>query len=226
MHSASSEVVDFCRECNPVDFESFMERCEQLRVLLEETNRHVNLTAINTPEMYWSKHVADSLALGKYFPAWLERPVHLADIGCGAGFPSLVLALAYPSWQITAIDSIGKKTAFVRTAVKELKLKNVNVITARSCEMAHKKEWEWEFEIITARAVSVATKLVRENLPMLRPGGSFILYKTPTQVAEDLPEVNQEAAAVNLTWKTTPVFALPAEAGSRQFLYSEQVQED
>ena len=98
------------------DFDMLIEKCSTLYQILSIANEQVNLTRIDSEEGFWIKHVADSLMLGVAFPDLTTKQLRVGDIGCGAGFPSLVLAMAYPNWEISAIDSVGKKTAFVERA--------------------------------------------------------------------------------------------------------------
>ena len=220
MNTVTEDVIEFCRECQPVDIGLFFDRCEQLRVMLEETNRQTNLTAITDAAEFWRKHVADSLALGKFFAPLLHEGGSMADIGCGAGFPSLILAAAYPAMKITAIDSIGKKTAFVAMAAQALQLTNIQVVTARTKELGCKTEWQGRFTLLTARAVAEARKLFRENRQLLKADGQFIFYKTPTQAAAEIIDVSKDSQRYHWGWDTSPVFDLPGSGGSRQFLFS------
>ncbi|MDD3117969.1 MAG: class I SAM-dependent methyltransferase, partial [Victivallales bacterium] len=138
----------------------------------------------------------------------------------GAGFPALILALAYPQLQLTAIDSIGKKTAFVREAATQLELTNINVVTGRSREMARRTEWQGRFDLITARAVADARTIFRDSRAMLNPRGRYILYQTPTQAATELPQVAAAATGYGFHWEAAPEFELPEDGGPRQFIWS------
>lgn len=197
--------------------EKFRKLMDELHEFLCEYNEKVNLTRITDYQDYINKHVCDSLLIGAAFPELTGRELKICDIGCGAGFPSLVLAAAYPKWQITAMDSIAKKTTFVKLAAEKLNLKNLEVITGRSNELNRKAEWKNRFDIVTARAVAVAKTVYNDARNFPKAKGRFILYKTPDQLAEDLPQIR--ASASNKKWQTTEIFTLPDEAGLRQFLY-------
>ena len=214
MMSAYQKIILDANVQNP---ENFCRKIDILHNFLYEYNQNVNLTRITEYEDYIVKHICDSLLLGVAFKELTAKSLSLCDIGCGAGFPSLVLACAYPEWKITAVDSIGKKTTFVCLAAEKLELANIEVITGRTNELNRKKEWHNRFDIVTARAVATAKTVYTDAKNFPKQSGRFILYKTPDQLQEDLPEIKK--CASHKSWKVTPVFELPSDAGSRQFLY-------
>lgn len=197
--------------------EKFRKLMDELHEFLCEYNEKVNLTRITDYQDYINKHVCDSLLIGAAFPELTGRELKICDIGCGAGFPSLVLAAAYPKWQITAMDSIAKKTTFVKLAAEKLGLVNIDVFTGRTNELNRKAEWKNRFDIVTARAVATARTVYTDARNFPKTSGRFILYKTPEQLKEDLPEIRSCASHKN--WKVTEIFELPDSAGSRQFLF-------
>ena len=211
----------YAAECGVTDPAAFAEKCLKFYDILIETNKTFNLTRITEPEEFASKHVYDSLAIFKYFPELINGQQRIADIGCGAGFPSLILAMACPSLQLTPIDSIGKKAAFVERAAKELGLDNVKVVRGRSCELNCKQEFSRRFDVVTARAVAPAPIIYGDALNFPKRKGRFILYKTPDQAAEDVPALELFCRKHPAVWKTTEVFELPGGAGKRLFLYTE-----
>lgn len=217
------DVAAFAVSCHVRDIDHFLLRCTKLFELLTEANSLYNLTRISSPEGFWIKHVADSLAIARYFPELAKTRIHVADIGCGAGFPSLVLASAFPEMLITAIDSTGKKSAFVKMAATQLELKNLRVTHGRAIELNRQPEWQGRFELITARAVAPAMTIYRETNRMLNKNGRWILYKTPEHAMNDLEVMNNETLKYGLQWQLSPEFNLPQESGTRQFLYSSNI---
>lgn len=207
-------------ECEVSSPEQFIVMCDKLEFLLNETNQHTNLTRICDHDDFINKHVADSLLIAKYFPELTNSPMELADIGCGAGFPSLILAIAYPKLNITAIDSNQKKCAFVTATAEKLELNNLKVVAGRARELNRQTQWQGKFSIITARAVAEAATIFRETKNMLAPTGQFIFYKTPQQVESDLPILEKFAAKYKFSWQTTEIYKLPDDVGQRQFIYS------
>ncbi|MDD5599228.1 MAG: 16S rRNA (guanine(527)-N(7))-methyltransferase RsmG [Victivallaceae bacterium] len=211
---------NLCRQCsvrNPADFIS---RSGRLYELLSAANRKTNLTRIQSESDYWIKHVADSLLVARYFPKLSSETLRLADIGCGAGFPSLVLASAFPALQITAIDSTGKKTDFVKTAAVTLELNNIEVITGRARELNRQPDYIERFDVVTARAVSDLRTLFRETRNLIKANGQFVFFKTPEQAAKELPEIENDTRKYSLNWAQTEIFSLPGNSGRRLFIYS------
>lgn len=218
---AGFDIAAFCRACGVPDVEHFLERCCVLYDVLVMTNKQYNLTRIDSPEGYWTKHIADSLSIARYYPALTRERLRVADIGCGAGFPSLVLALAFPNLWIMAIDSTGKKIKFVQQTASILELKNLRTTHGRAGELNRLDEWKDYYHVITARAVAPAAKIHGETRNMLKRGeGRYILYKTPEYVAADLGEMNALTGVSGTTWGATEEFDLPNQAGRRQFLHS------
>ena len=116
---------DYAANCGVASPENFAKKCAVLREYLIEVNQTTNLTRITEENDFNIKHVADSLGLALCFPELPKESLRIADLGCGAGFPSLILALAFPHWHITSIDSTGKKINFVRSAAEKLGLSNL-----------------------------------------------------------------------------------------------------
>jgi len=216
----SFDLKQLAIECNVESPENFIVMCDRLELLLQSTNQHTNLTRICDHNDFIYKHVADSLLITKYFPALTTLSLEVADIGCGAGFPSLILAIAYPNLQITAIDSNQKKCAFVSATATELGLDNLHVVAGRARELNRQAQWQEKFAIITARAVAEASTIFRETKNMLASTGQFIFYKTPQQVEGDLPMLEKNSAKYNFSWATTEIYPLPEDVGRRQFIYS------
>ena len=214
------DLAAFARECGVAEAEHFAARCEELRQFLEVVNRVTNLTRIIEPEDFQLKHVADSLSIAKFFPELRTESLRIADIGCGAGFPSLVLAMAFPALKITAIDSTGKKIDFVTAAAEEFHLTNLRAVHGRSSELNRMPEFRNRFDIVTARAVATAPKIVGDAPDFPKRDGRFILYKTPAQAEEDLPELKRLAAKFQRQWHVEGPFALPGDCGERCFLTS------
>lgn len=196
----------------------FCALCAELYGLLVEANAHTNLTRIAARDEFDIKHVADSLAIADELPEIAEKPWRVADVGCGAGFPSLVLAAAFPQLEITAVDSTHKKIDFVAGAARKLGLDNLSAVAMRAVELARKPEFRERFDLVTARAVASVEKLFPECRRMIAPGGRMVFYKTPNQAGE-LPSASGSSG---FFWRATPQFELPEDSGSRLFIIGER----
>ena len=210
---------DFARECRVGDPERFCASCARLFELLCEVNAHTNLTRITTGAEFEIKHVADSLAIAKVLPEIAEKPWRVADVGCGAGFPALVLAAAFPQLEVTAIDSTHKKVAFVAEAAQQLALKNLSAVAGRAVELSRRPEFRDRFDLVTARAVAAVGKLFPECRRMIAPGGRMVFYKTPQQAAE----LDELTGCRGFDWRVSPEFELPENCGSRLFIIGGRV---
>ena len=150
----------------------------RLRQLLEELahwNRRFNLTAITDPESMVSHHVLDSLAVHRYL-----HGASIADVGTGAGFPGLPLALVNPERRFSLIDSNGKKIRFVSHAVRTLGLMNVEPLQARA-EMLRP---ERPFDTVLARAFAPLPELLEAVAPLCGSGTQVLAMKGKWPQAE------------------------------------------
>ena len=170
------------------------ERLFELAVLLTEYNAHTNLTAITDIDGVIVKHFIDSMTLIPQLDDFAgDRQLTLADIGCGAGFPSLPIAILRPQFSVTCVDSTAKKLEFIRLTAKALALDNVTVLCARAEELAHTEKRE-TFDVVTARGVARLNILSELCLPLVRIGGAFIPMKA--SMADE--ELNEAHKAISL----------------------------
>ena len=145
--------------------------------LLQKWNKVYNLTAIHTIEQMVTSHLLDSLAvLPHLWPgSWL-------DVGCGAGLPGIVLAIAQPEWEFTLIDSNSKKTGFVQQAIIDLNLANVEVHCARIEEWNSGKK----FDGIISRAFAELADFISTTRHLLSKEGRWAAMKGKLEHETDL----------------------------------------
>jgi len=136
--------------------------------LLDKWNRVYNLTAVRETERMVSHHLLDSLAAVPFF-----QVATVLDVGSGGGLPGIPLAIARPEVEVTLIDSIAKKTAFLLQAKAELGLANLNVVTSRVEDYRP----EAGFDVITSRAFSDLKEFVTLTRHLLNPGGRWLAMK-------------------------------------------------
>ena len=138
-----------------------------------EVNKSMNLTAITEENAIILKHYADSASLCGYIP----QGATLLDVGCGAGFPTLPLAIFRPDIKITALDGTAKRIEYVKATASMLGLANVTAIAGRAEELAHSNEYRECFDVVTARAVADLPILAELCIPFVKKGGRFIAMK-------------------------------------------------
>ena len=136
--------------------------------LLDKWNRVYNLTAVRDVERMVSHHLLDSLAAVPFFEGGA-----VLDVGSGGGLPGIPLAIARPDIQVTLIDSIAKKTAFLLQAKAELGLENLKVVTGR----VEAFRPETPFDVITSRAFSDLKEFVTLTRHLLKPAGFWLAMK-------------------------------------------------
>ena len=194
--------------------EALADRFFALTERLLRVNAVMNLTAITDPHEIILKHYADSLRAAKYLP----HGAKVADVGCGAGFPTLPLAVARPDLAITAIDSTDKRIVFVRETAALLGLDNVTAVTARA-EDVGAGELRGKYDCVTARAVAALPVLIEICAPLLKVGGYFFAMKGKNADAE-LASSERAARELGLTLADSVRYELPEDSGSRAiFVY-------
>lgn len=160
-------------------------------------------------ERAWKVHVADSLT-GLRVPG-LRAAARIADVGAGAGFPGLALAVALPEARVDLIESVSRKCAFMERAVEAAGIPNATVLDTRSEDWA-KADGREAYEAVTARAVGRLSTLAELASPLLKPNGVLIAWKGK----RDEDEENQlDRAAESLAMRPENVLDVGTEAGSR-----------
>lgn len=151
----------------PLDIpEAAVERLLAYVALLARWNATYNLSAVRDPAEMVTRHLLDSLAIVPHV-----RGATLADLGSGAGLPGLPLAIVAPERAVTLVDSNGKKTRFLRAAVRELKLANVRVAESRVEDVAGR------FDCVTARAFARLADMLTWGGHLLAPDGVWLALK-------------------------------------------------
>lgn len=148
------------------------------RMLTE--NEKYNLTAIKEPKKIVLNHYADCATLALYLP----NGATVADIGCGAGFPTLPLAILRDDLKITAIDSTAKRINYVAESARLFSLDNVKAVTMRAEDGGKSPEYRERFDFATARAVAELRILAELCLPYVRCGGKMLAMKGKNAEAE------------------------------------------
>jgi len=156
-------------------------RFQQLYELILEGNQRCNLTRITQPEEFWEKHLWDSLSglawLQKSQPDLLTKSLSVIDLGTGAGFPGVPIAIAYPHWSVTLLDSTQKKINFLEEVIDKLELNNTKTRLGRAEIVGKNPKHNCAYDIVCLRAVANVDICVNYALPFLKKTGIAILYR-------------------------------------------------
>lgn len=153
--------------------EEIMNKFDTYINFLIEYNEHTNLTAIKDYESILLKHFFDSLMLEHYFD--FKNTKRILDIGTGAGFPGMILAIMHPEIEVTLLDSNNKKLKFLELLVEKINVKNIKIVHERAEDYVNRERQK--FDVVTSRAVSDLEILSELSIPFLKIGGYFIPLK-------------------------------------------------
>ena len=198
---------------------------QQLYQLIIAGNRQINLTRITEPEEFWEKHLWDSLrgiAPKQIFIPGIDRGKRIIDIGTGAGFPGLPIALIFPNSQVTLLDSTGKKITFIETVLSALALNNTKTLLGRAEEIGQQYEHRQNYDVAVIRAVGNVSVCAEYSLPLVRKGGLSIIYRGSWSEAENESletAVEQLGGVVELIEE----FSTPLSNSMRHCLYLRKV---
>lgn len=151
--------------------------------LLVEWNNKINLTSILESKEIFYKHFVDSLLIMKVTEVNLEGK-SMIDVGTGAGFPGLPLAIANKNLKVTLTDSLKKRLVFLDVVTQDLGLNNVDIVWGRAEDLGKDLTYREQYDLAVARAVSKLPTLLEYTLPFVKPGGFFIAYKGPDYQVE------------------------------------------
>lgn len=160
-----------------------MDKKDQYKIFIDyllEVNAHTNLTTITDVDQIKIKHIKDSLSVLDL----IKENDKVLDIGSGAGFPGIPLAIE-KKIDLTLIDSVNKKVNFMNQAIEKIDLKNARAIHSRAEDFA--KDNREKYDVVVSRAVANMTTLSELCLPFVKVGGIFIALKGP-KADEELEE--------------------------------------
>ena len=149
-----------------------LESFEKYYSILIEYNKMFNLTAITEKNEVYIKHFVDSVIN-------VDKLVgeKLIDVGSGGGFPAIPIKIMREDINVTLLEATGKKCEFLKAVIKELDLKNINVINGRAEDLAKDSSYRESFDICTARAVARLNTLCEYCMPFVKVGGQFVSFK-------------------------------------------------
>ncbi len=202
--------------------------------LLVEWNSFMNLTAITEFDEVMKKHFLDSLSFIHYFKKHeleskvlngndakdselgnhdfvnnlLNQKFSMIDVGTGAGFPGIPLAIFFPEARFTLMDSLNKRIKFLDEVVKELEITNVETIHSRAEDLAKNVQYREKYDYAVSRAVANLSTLTEYCLPFVKVGGNFISYKSE-RLSDELSQANNSITILGGNIKDQIDFNLP-----------------
>lgn len=186
--------------------------------LLLEKNKVMNLTAITEEKEVVLKHFVDSVLLLKYIE--IEHS-SIIDIGTGAGFPGIPLAIMCPDSEFMLLDALNKRITFLKEVVSVCKLENVSLLHARAEELGHDEKFRGKYDFCISRAVSNLSALLEYSSPFVKKKGKVITYKSE-KIQEELAESSNAQKVLFCKLDDIISFKLPDSNTGRSLLVFEK----
>lgn len=183
-------------------------------------NERMNLTGITEREQVYMKHFYDSASLAFFMNMSDVRLV--ADIGSGAGFPSIPLKILFPHLQITIVDSLNKRIQFLQHLIASLGLAHVEAVHARAEEAGKDARYREQYDLVTARAVARLNVLNEFCLPFVKVDGRFAAMKG-TDPQDELQEAAYSMKLLGAQLELVHRFTLPADDSERHIIMINKV---
>ncbi|MDR2296547.1 MAG: 16S rRNA (guanine(527)-N(7))-methyltransferase RsmG [Clostridiales Family XIII bacterium] len=213
---------DALAACDMACTESTLERFRAYMELVLRWNERVNLTAITDREQFVVKHFADSVLCAGRPETVAAREI--IDVGTGAGFPGIPLAIVLPAHRFTLIDSLGKRVRILEEIVSRLGLENVRPLCGRAEDLARDAALRGAFDLCVSRAVARLPVLAEYCLPFLRVGGSLFAYKGE-DVAEEIAAARRAIAVLGGRVRAVHEASLAAHGLRRRIVMVEKTGE-
>jgi len=192
-----------------------LEQFETYYRLLVEWNGKMNLTGITEREAVYEKHFFDSVSLSFCVP--IGEAASLADIGSGAGFPSIPLKICFPHLRLLIVDSLNKRIQFLNHVVESLGLRDVECVHGRAEDIARNAAYRDRFDIVTARAVAKLNVLNEFCLPFVTTGGVFAAMKG-TDPSVEVVDANRSLRELKGKVEQVYEMKLPFEQSDRHIV--------
>lgn len=173
---------------------------------LVEWNEMMNLTAITEYDEVMKKHFIDSMTLIKAFD--VNQSASVIDVGTGAGFPGLVLKIAFPNLKITLLDSLNKRIQFLNEVIGNLGLDGVETIHGRAEDFAKPGKLREKYDLCVSRAVANLSTLSEYCLPFVKEKGLFISYKSE-KVQDEMVKADKAISILGGKIERQVEFTLP-----------------
>ena len=200
-----SNLVENAAELGITLNDAALAKLDQLGAALREGNKRVNLTRIIEPGEVETRHFLDSLAAAVPFVDRLHagERLRVVDVGSGGGMPGLPLKIAFPVVELTLVESVGKKAAFLRETVSALALSDVEVVAKRAEEAGRDPAHRDAYDVALARALGSLPVVVELCAPFLAQGGLLVALRSG-DLEGDVLRAAPAFKALRL-WTRTPI---------------------
>lgn len=188
----------------------YLDRCAEHALLVQVANRRMNLTKIVEPKDVAAKHYLDCWRASRYLPL-MGRSI--LDLGSGAGYPGVPIALAEPNARVVLLESVQKKAAFLRESMATMKLPNVTVFGERAEDHLARNQ----YDVVILRAVSSVRENVRTLRKVRHSHRDLVMLKGPSW-SREVRAGEREAERLGFKLDTVWEYKLPEELGSRAVL--------
>lgn len=185
-------LVDGANELGIALTETQVEQFMKYKALLLEWNEKMNLTAITDDFEVITKHFLDCLTVVNALD--MKNVKNMIDIGTGAGFPGMVIKIAFPHIHVSLVDALKKRLTFLGTVIDELGLTKIEVVHSRAEDLGKKADYREGFDICASRAVANLAVLGEYTLPFVKKGGYLIALKG--QKLDEELEIGKKAIAI------------------------------
>ncbi|REK72029.1 16S rRNA (guanine(527)-N(7))-methyltransferase RsmG [Paenibacillus paeoniae] len=216
MDNTTQWFVEAIRERGISLSEQQLQQFELYYTMLVEWNERMNLTGITERAAVYEKHFYDSVSLAFYTD--MNKVERLADIGSGAGFPSIPLKICFPHLQVLIVDSLNKRIGFLNALSEQLGLSNVQCVHGRAEDIARLAEHRDQYDLVTARAVAKLNVLNEFCLPFVKKGGLFAAMKG-SQSDEEVKEASFSLRELRGRLQAQHAFSLPKENAERHIVF-------
>ena len=184
-------------------------RFSDYKKLFKFYNAHTNLISKNDENVFFEKHIYDSLCLSLFFSKYkIPEDIKLLDVGTGGGFPAIPLSIVYPQMQIYPVDSVAKKIGFIELVQKELRLENLHPLCKRVEDLDN--AYKNSFDVVTSRAVAALNTLLEYTVPFAKTEGYFAAYKSKN-AAEELALAEKAMTELKCEYLESINYNLPLE---------------
>lgn len=196
---------------------------QQLYEAILEGNQRLNLTRITEPVEFWEKHLWDSLRGVKSHESGVRSEIDstslkVIDIGTGAGFPGIPVAIAFPEHSVTLLDATRKKITFLDTLIAQMEIKNATTLIGRAESVAQQLQHRQAYDVALLRAVASATVCAEYALPFLKNGGLAILYRGHW-TEEETDALKSVVAKLGGVIESIETFTTPLNHSARHCIY-------